>query len=93
MNTISIVPFLSKVSGYILNPLILILFSVAFIYFAWGVINLITADASKKNEAKDSVVWGLVGMLIMFSTYAIIGLILDSFEIKKTDIPYINTKL
>ena len=93
MNTITIVPFLNKVSGYILNPLILILFSVAFIYFAWGVINLITADASKKSEAKDAVVWGLVGMFIMFSTYGIIRLILDTFGIPKTDVPYINTRL
>lgn len=92
-STITIVPFLNKVSGYILNPLIFILFSIAFIYFAWGVINLITADASKKGEAKNAVVWGLVGMFIMFSTYGIIRLIIDAFDIKKEDVPYINTRL
>jgi hypothetical protein len=93
MNTISIVPFLNKVSGAILNPLILILFSVAFIYFAWGVVKLITADAGKKEEGKNAVIWGLVGMFIMFSTYGIIRLLLDSFDIKKADVPYIDTRL
>jgi len=93
MNTISIVPFLNKVSGAILNPLILILFSVAFVYFAVGVVRLITADAGKKEEGKNAVIWGLVGMFIMFSTYGIIRLLLDSFEIKKADVPYINTRL
>lgn len=93
MNTISIVPFLNKVSGAILNPLILILFSIAFIYFAWGVVKLITADAAKREEGKSAVIWGLVGMFIMFSTYGIIRLLLDSFEIDKGTVPYINTRL
>ena len=93
MNSISIVPFLNKVSGAILNPLIFILFSVAFIYFAWGVVNLINADAGKKEEARNAVIWGLVGMFIMFSTYGIIKLLLDTFGIDKVDVPYINTRL
>lgn len=89
----SIIPFLNKVSAAILNPLILILFSVAFVYFAVGVVKLITADAGKKEEGKSAVIWGLVGMFIMFSTYGIIALLLDSFEIDKTTVPYINTRL
>jgi len=93
MNSISIIPFLNRVSGAILNPLILILFSVAFIYFAWGVVNLINADAGKKEEARNAVIWGLVGMFIMFSTYGIIKLLLDTFEINKDTVPYINTRL
>jgi len=92
-NTVTIVPFLAKVSRYILNPLILILFSVAFIYFALGVVKLINADANKKSEAKDAVVWGLVGMFIMFSAYGIIGLILDTFGMSKDEVPFINTRL
>jgi TRAP-type C4-dicarboxylate transport system permease small subunit len=84
---------LTKVSAYILNPLIFILFSVAFIYFAWGVIQLINADANKKSEAKDAVVWGLVGMFIMFSTYGIIRLILDTFGINKSEVPFITNRL
>jgi len=93
MNSISIIPFLNKVSGAILNPLIFILFSVAFIYFAWGVVKLINADAGKKEEGKNAVIWGLVGMFIMFSTYGIIKLLLDTFEINKDTVPYINTRL
>jgi len=93
MNSISIIPFLNRVSGAILNPLILILFSVAFIYFAWGVVKLINADAGKKEEGKNAVIWGLVGMFIMFSTYGIIKLLLDTFGIDKVDVPYINTRL
>ncbi len=93
MNPISIVPFLNRVSGAILNPLILILFSVSFVYFAIGVVKLITADAAKREEGKNAVIWGLVGMFIMFSTYGIIRLLLDSFGIQKNDVPYINTRL
>lgn len=94
MNTsVTIIPFLRNLSGYILNPLILILFLVAFIYFAWGVIHLINEDATKKSEAKNAVLWGLVGMFIMFSTYGIIRLILDTFGMDKENVPFINSKL
>ncbi|MCX6703496.1 MAG: hypothetical protein NTV02_02295 [Candidatus Zambryskibacteria bacterium] len=92
-DAITIVPFLRKVSIFILNPIIFILFVVASIYFAWGVFTLITADGTKRKEGKDVVVWGLVGMFIMFSTYGIIGLILDTFGIEKSTVPYINTRL
>ncbi|MHB1316833.1 MAG: hypothetical protein ACYCZW_03175 [Minisyncoccota bacterium] len=89
----SITPFLEKVSGYIINPLILIMFSVSFIYFGWGIIKLITADANGKEEAKSTVIWGLVGMFIMFSTYGIISLIVDTFEIRDQDVSFIKSKL
>ena len=90
-SSITIIPFLTKVSAYILNPIIVILFSASFIYFAIGVIKLITADPGKKEEGKNAVVWGLVGMFIMFSTYGIISLIINSFGINKADVPYIGT--
>lgn len=92
-SNITIIPFLTKVSAYILNPLIFILFLVAGIYFALGVFTLITADASKREEGKKNVLWGLVGMFVMISTYGIIGLILDTFDIPKSDAPFIERRL
>ena len=90
---ITIIPFLNRVSGAILNPLILLLFGVATLYFFWGIFQFIQADGNSKAKAKDTVVWGLVGMFIMFSTYGIIRLIIDSFGINRSDVTYINSKL
>ena len=80
----TIIPFLSKVNALILNPLILLLFAIAFVYFIYGVITFIKLEPgdSKKKEALNSIIWGIVGMLIMFSVYGIIRFILDSFGAK-----------
>jgi hypothetical protein len=89
----TIVPFLNKVSGAIINPLILLLFAVATLYLFWGIVKFIQADGSEKQKSKDTIVWGLVGMFIMFSTYGIIRLVLSSFDITPSTVPYIGSKL
>ena len=79
----TIVPFLYKVNNLILNPLILLAFGISFVYFIFGVVRYLSMDAADKNRktAQDAIIWGVVGMLIMFSVYGIIGFILSSFGI------------
>ena len=78
---ITIVDFLKTVDRVILNPLLSLLFAVAFIYFIFSVIKLINADGSDKSEARNAVMWSLIGMFIMVSVYGIIGVVLKTFEI------------
>lgn len=68
---------------FILNPIILLLFAVATVYFMYGIIKYLSLDPSdaKRKEARDSIIWGLVGMLIMFSVYGIISFVLATFGI------------
>ena len=68
---------LSNISEYILNPLIGLAFTVAFVYFVWGVISFIhhSADATKRKEGLEHIVWGLVGLAIMVSVYGLIRLV------------------
>lgn len=87
----SITPFLFKVNQYILNPIILLLFGLSFAYFTYGVIKFISSDAGDKGsariEARNSILWGMVGMLIMFSVYGIIKFVLATFGISPGTIP------
>jgi len=78
-----ITAFLKNVDKFILNPIILLLFAVATVYFMYGIIKYLSLDPSdaKRAEARDSIIWGLVGMLIMFSVYGIISFILATFGI------------
>lgn len=74
---------LDKINQFILNPLILLVFAVAFIVFFWGIFQFIysqTADA-KREEGKKKIFWGLFGMFIMVSAYGLIALILGTFGI------------
>ena len=74
---------LHKISQFILNPLIALVFAIALAVFLWGVVQFIasqTADAGRE-EGKRKIIWGLFGMFIMISAYGLIGLILGTFSI------------
>jgi hypothetical protein len=82
----TIVPFLSRVNAVILNPLITLVFTVSFIYFAYGVVRFLSMDADAKGtsreEAKGAIFWGLVGMFIMFSVFGILRFVLSTFQVQ-----------
>ncbi len=63
-------------TGFV-NPLIGLLFSVAIAIFIWGVIGFIFNSDNENNRAdgKKHIIWGLVGLFIMFAVRGIIALI------------------
>ncbi len=85
----TIVRFLNKFNDLILNPLILLAFALSFAYFTYGVVKFLSVDVADKStaraEARNSIMWGIVGMVIMFSVYGIIKFVLGSFGISPTD--------
>ena len=74
---------MGRVNQAILGPIMQLLFALAFIYFLYGVavyfINPL--DTDKRAEGKQHVMWGLIGLFIMFSVYGIIRLVLGTFGI------------
>ena len=88
-STLTIVPFLDNVNSLVLNPLIALLFGLSFLYFAYGIVKFLRLDAADKTrqEARNAILWGFVGMLIMFSVHGIIQyVILPSFGLSPSDI-------
>lgn len=75
--------FLGKINQFILNPLILLAFAVAFLVFFWGIFQFIASQTTDTNrdEGKRKIFWGLFGMFIMISAYGLIHLILGTFGI------------
>ncbi len=82
----TIVGFLNKVNQFILNPIIALAFVVALLIFFWGIFEFIRAKGSgdTKDDGKSKIIWGVVGMLIMFSAYGIIRFILSLFGLSPT---------
>ena len=75
--------FLGKVVKEIVNPIILLLAASAFVVFIWGVFQFIAhaGDETHRNEGKSAILWGLVGLVIIFGAYGIINVALGTFNI------------
>ena len=67
--------FVGKVNRLIINPLIVLMFAAALAYFLYGVMQFLADGAEKKTEAKKALMFGLLGMAIMFGVYGIIKII------------------
>lgn len=73
---------LGKIATYIINPIIVLGFVVATIFFFYGIIGLIAgADGSDLEKKKMNVFYGIIGMFVMFSVYGILRLALNTFGI------------
>ncbi len=74
---------IAKIEQNIIQPLIGVLFALAFAIFLWGVARFIfqSDDESAREQGKQHIIWGLVGMFIMVSVFAIIHLIVGTFGI------------
>lgn len=79
----TITHFIQNVNSEILNPIIILLFGVAFIYFIWGIVKFLSSDAADKarTDAKNSIMWAIFGMFVMFSVYGVINFVLATFQV------------
>jgi succinate dehydrogenase/fumarate reductase cytochrome b subunit len=69
--------FVGNVDRLIVNPLIVLLFGCALAYFLWGIVQfLIKAGNPQEREVgKSHMIWGVIGMFIMFSVFVILRVI------------------
>ncbi len=83
-------PFLDKVVDLIINPILLLLFALSFLYLVYGVFNFLRQDMNAADktraESRDAIMWGIVGMVIMFSVFGLIQFVLGTFGLTKSDI-------
>ena len=77
-----ITALLSKIALYIINPIIVLGFVVSTVILFYGIVQMIiSADSSDLPEKRRAVIYGVLGMFIMFSVYGILRLVLTSFSI------------
>lgn len=80
--------FVRRINDVLINPLIGLLFTVAFVLFLWGMVTFIfkSGDTEAQKKGKQHMIWGLIGMFIMVSVLGILRIILDTFGIPIPDI-------
>lgn len=69
--------FVGKLKTFIIQPILGIIFALAFVLFLWGVTQFMMhpEDDDVRTQGKNHMIWGLVGMFIMVSVTTIISII------------------
>jgi hypothetical protein len=69
----------------ILNTVIVpVIFALAFAVFVWGVVNyffLHGGNEEKRSEGRQFVFWGIIGMVVLFSVWGFVNLLLSTLGI------------
>lgn len=88
--------FILNVNTTIINPLIIFLFALALAYFLFGVMEFLLNPESEesKTKGKQHMLWGVIGLTIMMGVFAILNILMRTFNIKginveegKVDLP------
>ena len=84
-----VVTFVHNATTEIINPIIGILFAGALVYFMYGLMIFIlnAGDQAKRGEGKNHIMYGLIGMTVMVSVYAILEIGLRTFGVDSADVP------
>ncbi|MEK7179348.1 MAG: hypothetical protein AAB727_03805, partial [Patescibacteria group bacterium] len=67
----------------ILNALIPLIIGVALVGFLYGVAKFILAadDSSKREEGRQLMIWGVIGLFVMVSVWGIVNVVAQTFGI------------
>jgi len=76
--------FVLNLNKHIINPLILLLFALAVVYFVYGIFEFISnqENEEKRSNGRRHMLWGIIGITIMMGIFMILNLLLDTFGIK-----------
>lgn len=74
----------NKLSEVIVNPILALIFAAGLLLFVFGVVEFmwgLSSEASKKEQGKQHMLWGLIGMFIMASAYSILKIISNTIGV------------
>ena len=82
----------SKFGTYIIDPILLVLFSAGFFMFMWGLFQFMVNinRGEDTGDGKRHMIYGTLGMLIMVSVYGILALLNNTFGLSNS---YSNTNV
>ena len=70
--------------GIINTAIVPLIFALAFMVFLWGVMNyffLHGGDEGKRAEGRQFAFWGIIGMVVLFSVWGFVSIMLSTLGI------------
>lgn len=80
--------FVGKVSQFINNTLIPLVFGIALLVFIWGIFQYFIlggGDESKREEGKELMLWAIIGFVVMVSIFGIVNMISSGLGFSGSD--------
>jgi uncharacterized membrane protein YjfL (UPF0719 family) len=76
---------IQKITGNIVNPIIVVMFAFALVGFLWGVRTYITNsdDHEARQKGTGHIMWGLIGMFLMVAAFTIVHIVLNTFGLSE----------
>jgi len=73
---------LNRISLYVINPVIFILFSAAFVVFIWGLVQFVANldNEEARSTGAKHMIWGIVGMVVMVGVNSIVDIIQSTIK-------------
>ena len=74
--------FVNNLKSVIINPLETLFILLATLLFLWGVVQYIAGASNEdaRTKGKDHMVWGIIGLVVIFSVTAIINILGNFFK-------------
>jgi TRAP-type C4-dicarboxylate transport system permease small subunit len=81
--------FVAAVNAAIINPILALLFAAALLYFIWGgfVFIISAGNDQARSEGRQHMLWGVIGMVIMVSVFALLNIGLNTFNVDRGTLP------
>ena len=79
---LEVTTIIGKIETNVVNPILTLFFAVALLVFIWGAFTYIAHadDSTKRSEGGKGMLYGIIGMFIMFSVFGIIKLIASTVQ-------------
>jgi hypothetical protein len=64
-----------------------VIFVLAFLVFIWGVVKyffLNGSDEGSREEGRQFILWGIIGMVVLFSVWGLVNLLLSTLGLTPT---------
>ena len=65
----------------LLRPLIPFLIGLGVVVFIYGVITLMFSEGDKKEEGKQYMLWGIIGIFVMVSVWGLVAILQSTFQL------------
>lgn len=74
--------FVQSILSLINQVVVPLIFTLAFLTFIWGIFNYFIFggdDVTKQESARSFMLYGLLGMVVLFSVWGLVSILLNTF--------------